>query len=357
MKGTARFIRVWGSGQLGSDVLEPGETRPADGSVAVVLEKAEHLDRARETGLVADETRVFVPGAFDSTDGGIVLGYDGSLSDPGGDVQIGAQFFLQIQDYGTSEYLSLIGATLVKVVDGRDFEAFLTDADTALDSGVFPDFATHPLVRLCDVAALGGPIGVDGPRLRLYVDADGAVSTSTAGSRLGEIGDDLAALDAAWGKVNSESEQPCAVSLAQAVEEDVRVAGLRARPWIGRYHGALDAVRCLRARHIGNGRDIRVSGFGGRLVPELRDVAEPRDLRPTEAPLLVWADDSAYVYDAGTERVFQVSREAGAQVERLLVHGSVEAAAGSGDADQLTQVRDHFDAAGTPLCEPLVAAR
>jgi hypothetical protein len=348
------LIKVWGSGQLGTDVLEPGEPLPTEGAMAVVLESAEHFDRACSTGLVAADTRVFVPGASDSTedpDGPVVLGYDGSLSDPGGDVQIGTQFFLQTQDYGTSEYLSLIGATLVKVVDGRDFDAYLADADTALAEGAFPDFATHPLVRLCDVAALGGPIGVDGPRLRLYVGADGVISTSTAGAPLGELGDDLAALEETWSKINAESALPCAVGLARAVEEDVRVAGLRERPWIGRYHGALGAVRALRARNIGDGRDIRVSGFGGRMLRELEDVAQPRDLRRDEAPLLLWTGEDAYVHSPATERVFRVPLPAAARVERLLVHGSPEAAAGADDLDQLIRVRDYFAGAGIPLCE------
>jgi hypothetical protein len=341
---------VWGSGQLGSDILDPGETPATDASLAVVLERAEHLDRARETGLVGADTRVFVPGASDSADGAIILGYDGSLSDPGGDVQIGAQFFLQTQDYGTSEYLSLIGATLVKIVDGRDFDDFLTDADAAREKGNFADFLTHPLVRLCDVSALGGSIGHDGPRLRLYVDADGGISTTTAGARLGGLGDDLTALDVAWNKINGDSAQPCAVALARAVDEGTRVAELAARPWITRYHDAISALRGLRARDVGDGHEIRVSGFGGRLVPELDEVEKPWDLQQVDAPLLLWTDRSSYLFSAGSERTFQLPTETGSQVERLLVHGSVAAAVEAGGSDQLARLRDYFDDAGVPLC-------
>ena len=349
VKGTARFIRVWGTGQVGTDVIEPGEVVTTEGSLAVVLERAEHLDQVRDTGLVAPETRVFVPGAYDSPDGPIVLGYDGSLSDPGGDVQIGTQFFLQTQDYGTSEYLSLIGATLVKVVDERDYEAFLVDADAALRNGGFSDFATHPMVRLCDAASLGAPIGTDGPRLRLYVAADRTISTSTTGTVLGEIGDDLAALDAQWNKINGESTHPCAVALSTVVPEDVRVAGLTERPWIARYHGAIAAIRSLRSRNLTDGRDVRVSGFGGRLVSELADVVEPWDMAQEEAPLLLWTPSAAYLYSAESERIFQVPAGASADVDRLLVHGSAEAAQ-SGDLDRLARIRDHFDAVGVPVC-------
>jgi hypothetical protein len=350
VRGTARFIRVWGSGQLEADILSRGERLTADAALAVVLERATHLDRALESGLVGPETRVFVPGAQDSTDGAVVIGYDGSISDPGGDVQIGAQFFLQTQDYGTSEYLSLIGATLVKVVDERDFQAFLADADAAREHGSFVDFATHPLVRLCDVAGLGAAAGVDGPRLRLYVDAEGVISTSTAGAPLGQLGDDLGTLEAAWNKINGESARPCAVSLAQAVDEDVRVAALEERPWIARYHGAIAAVRNLRAREIADGRDIRVSGFGGRLAPELGDITDPWDLRQDDAPLLLWTDDAAYLYAAAAERVFQLPHSTAVQVERLLVHGSPQAAGDAADRDQVTRIHEHFSNVGVALC-------
>lgn len=349
MKGTARFIRVWGTGQVGTDVIEPGEVVETEGSLAVVLERADHLDEVRQTGLVAPETRVFVPGGYDSPDGPIVLGYDGSLSDPGGDVQIGSQFFLQTQDYGTSEYLSLIGATLVKVVDERDYEAFLVDADTAIRDGSFADFATHPMVRLCDAASLGAPIGSDGPRLRLYVAADRTISTSTTGTVLGQIGDDMAVLEAQWNKINDESSHPCAVALSAVVPEDIRVRGLTDRPWIARYHGALAAIRSLRSRNLTDGRDVRVSGFGGRLVPELGHVAEPWDMAQDTAPLLLSTPAAAYLYSVESERIFQVPANASADVDRLLVHGSAETAQ-DGDLDRLIRVRDHFDGVGVPVC-------
>lgn len=350
MKGTARLIRVWGSGQLGSDILDVGEAPPATASLAVVLERAAHLDQARESGLVGDDTRVFVPGATDSSEGPVVLGYDGSLSDPGSDVQIGPQFFLQTQDYGTSEYLSLIGATLIKVVDEGDFSAFLDDADAAFSDGVFLDFATHPLVRLCDVGALGGRAPEDGPRLRLYVDAAGQVSTSTSGAVLGRLGDDLATLQAAWDGINGTSVRPCAVSLARVLPEDVRVAALLGRPWLPRYHGALAALRSLRARDLADVRDVRVSGFGGRRVPELADVREPWDLGQDDAPVLLWTEDCAYLYAVASERLFQLSTATGAQVERLLVTGALPSAGTAAEADQLSRLRDHFHHAGLRLC-------
>lgn len=351
MKGTARLIRVWGSGQLGTDILESGESLPQDGSLTVVLERAEHVDRARETGLIGTQTRAFAPGISDSTDGPVMLGYDGSLSDPGYDVQIGTQFFLQTQDYGTSEYLSLIGATLVKVVDEHDFAGFLNDADTAYKDGNFADFVTHPMVRLCDAAALGAIVPEDGPRLRLYVGAEGTISISPSGAPLGELGDDLATLVAAFEKLNGESALPCAVALAGVVPEDIRVAKLKERPWIKGYHRAIAAVRNLRAREITDGRDVRVSGFGGRFAPDLQGAEAEWDLTQEDAPLLCRIRDEYYLYSGALERVFRVPSEASPQVEALLAYGSPEQAAVAGDTGQLTRIRDYFASVGVAICE------
>ncbi|WP_213456288.1 daptide biosynthesis RiPP recognition protein [Rhizomonospora bruguierae] len=350
MKGTARLIRVWGSGQLGTDILEPGESLPHDGALTVVLERAADVDRARDTGLIGAQTRVFVPGVCDSSDGPVMLGYDGSLSDPGYDVQIGTQFFLQTQDYGTSEYLSLIGATLIRVVDEHDFTAFLNDADTAYTEGSFADFVTHPMVRVCDAAALGAIAADDGPRLRLYVGAEGTISISPAGAPLGELGDDLVTLVAAFDKINGESTRPCAVALAGVVPEASRVAGLKERPWIARYHGAVAAIRGLRAREITDGRDVRVSGFGGRFAPDLQDAEAQWDLGQEDAPLLCRVNGEDYLYSAASERVFRVPAQTSLQVEALLAYGSPEQAAAAGSTGQLTRISDYFESVGVPLC-------
>ena len=349
MQGTARFIMVWGSGRLEPGSAAPSEIRAAQGSVAIVLERADQLDAARESGIVGPDSRVFVPGVYDDLDGPVILGYDGSLSDPGGDVQIGVQFFLQTQDYGTSEYLSLIGATLVKIVDSNDFDAFLADADSAFETGTIPDFVTHPMLRLCDSGALGGTAEADGPKLRLYVDREGAISTSTGGSRLGQLGDSLDELEQAWEKLNADSTRPCAVALGNTIDEQKRIAAIDERPWLPRYHGALDAVRGLRLRDIGDGGDIRVSGFGGRLHPDLKDVDEPRDLMRDDAPFVLWTEDSAYLRSAVDDRTFQLSHAAGRAAEALIVHGSVQAAATHSDEAALRQVSEHFASVGLPL--------
>lgn len=354
MRGTTRLIKTWATGELSSDVTGGAPVEEWDGALALVLERPAHLDTLVDGGLVSSASRVFLQRADDGVDersGATVLGYEGSLSDPGGDVQIGAQFFLQTQDYSTSEYLSLIGTTLIRLVDGSDFEAFMADADRAREKGVFPEFATHPLVRICDVTALGSPSSDRGPRLRLYVDAAGEISVSPSGSRLGTVGNSsLADLEAEWVRQNADTKAPCAVSLARTVDEAVRVEGLAQRPWLSAYHTTLAGLRDVRTRGLADPTHLRASGFGGRLDPALDEVQHPVDVARVGAPALMWSRDHAYVYDPATEKTFRLGMPAATLAERLLVLGSVEAAAEGADAEPLTAVRDFFAGAGVALC-------
>ena len=348
MKGSRRALRTWGSGLVTADVFEGGVAPSGAHAAVAVLERAAHLAPMVEAGVVGPQTRVFAAGASDDDSGPVVMGYEGSLGDAGSEVQVGSSYFLQTQDYGTSEYLSLIGATLVRVVDDSDLEVFAEDADLARRSGVFPEFLTHHLVQLCDVPALGGASLEDGPGLRLYVDREGGVSTSPSGLRLGEAGDDLAALGKEWHRLNGASGAPCAVSLGSQVDEDVRVETVRARPWLARYHQAIAALQHLRGREVEPGAEVRVSGFGGRLVPELEGVTRPAD-DGYGVPTLLWSEDWVYLHAGASDRVFRLEPTAGAAAERLLVHGSVEAAAGAISSDELTAVADYFERAGVPL--------
>ncbi|MEV5003461.1 daptide biosynthesis RiPP recognition protein [Nocardioides sp. LML1-1-1.1] len=350
VKGSRRTLKTWGSGLVSADVFESGLAPFGDTAAVVVLDRAEHWPRLLDSGVVGADSRVFVPRAEDSGPSPLVMGYEGSLSDPGGEVQVGASFFLQTQDYGTSEYLSLIGATLVRVVDEADLETFLDDADRARTTGVFPEFLTHHLVALCDVPALGGRYAEDGPSLRLFVDVNGAISTSPSGLRLGEVGDDFATLEKEWLRLNGAGELPCSVCLGAAISDEVRVPAITARPWLSRYHDAIAGIRHLRGREIGFDHEIQVSGFGARMTPELADVDAPADDR-SGAPTLLWTADAAFVHSPLTDRVFRLEREAGAVVERLMVHGSVDAAAGPVPEETLLQVRDFFARAGLPLCD------
>lgn len=317
----------------------------ADGVSAIVLEDPGHLSAIIESGLAGPSTAIFVPGADEDASGPLIVGYEGSLSEPGAEMSIGENFFLQTQDYCTSEYLSMIGPTSVRIFGAEDFETFLSDADRARTEGAFQDFLTHPIVRLADLPALGAGPERDGPGLRLYAGPEGELSTSPGGLPLGKAGDDLASLEAEWARINAASGHPCAVCLGKAVPEEQRSAELATRPWLGRYLAAVAGVQDLRLR---GESDVRVSGFGGRLVAGLEALDGAADLADPDLPLLLWAGDAAYVHSA-PGRTFKVDRRAGQLVEALLVCGSDTAAAEHDDPAGLAKVTAFFAGAGVRL--------
>jgi hypothetical protein len=338
-------LASWGTGA--------GLRRPdgATGTGTVVLESPAHLEQLLGGDLVGAGTLVLVPGEQggeegDPTGGPLVLGYQGSLVEPGDEMSIGDSFFLQTQDYGTSQYMSVIGPTLIRITEPADFEAFLADADTARDKGEFPGHVIEPAVRLADLSALGAGPGADGPHTRLHVYGDGRVSTAPGGIPLGTLDSTLDELHVEWERVNSAAAHPCAVSLSAVVPDEERSAALAARPWLGRYLAALDALRELRSRGV---LGLRVSGFGARLDASLADAGRPADHAGTELPLLLWADETTYVHLPAGGRFFQLDARAARVAEALLVHGDFEASARHTDPEALRQVITFFATAGVRL--------
>ncbi|MER5934750.1 daptide biosynthesis RiPP recognition protein [Streptomyces sp. NPDC002054] len=344
MSVAKRHLMSWGVGRALPG--RAGEPAAGTGAATVVLENADHLAQLLGSDLVGPHSVILSPGAPETEGTPLVVGYEGSLSEPGGDLSIDDDFFLQSQDYATSAYMSVIGATLIRITEEADFEAFLADADRARAEGEFASFVTDPAVQLADLSALGGGPAGDGPATRLWVGPEGELSVSPGGSRIGTLGDSFATVHAAWEYLNSTSDQPCPVSLGEVLPEPERAAELAARPWLGRYLAALNAVRELRARGLG---EIRVSGFGGRLAPtsEAGEPTSPADLTDAELPLLLWTDEAAYLHASG--RTFRINRSAGELAEALLVHGSLDAAAAHADRDALARVESSFAAAGVSL--------
>ncbi|MFF2522169.1 daptide biosynthesis RiPP recognition protein [Streptomyces liangshanensis] len=312
-------LRSWVTGRpLAGDA-------PGPEAATVVLEDAACLDAVLGSDVVGPRTLVLAPGVRDGVDdrsGATLVGYEGSLSGAEGDASIGDVLFLQIQDYGVSPYMSLLGTTLVRIVGDTDFETFLADADAAREEGRFASFAVSPAVQIADLSALGAHVPGDGPGTRLYMDRDGGVSVSPQGLRLGTTGDPAAALRSAWQRLGAASEVSGAVPLGAAVSEEVRGPAVRRRPWLARYLAALDLLRDLQTRGI---TEPRVSGFGRRLVPGLDGVDSVPEADDPEAPFLCWTPDKAYVRVAGVDRTFQLGRRAAEITEMLLVLGSARA--------------------------------
>ncbi|WP_304441504.1 daptide biosynthesis RiPP recognition protein [Kitasatospora sp. MBT63] len=315
------------------------------GGRVIVLEDSRHVGEVREMLDTASGDRhhqIFVPG--DRMDlGDNLVGYGGSFHECDTEASLGDDFYLQVQNYSITQYVSVIGPTLVRITDEADFEVWLGDADTAREKGEFAEFLANPALLVADLPGLGAPLDGAGPRHRLYVRAGGELTVSPYGSALGRLGDDLTDLEAAWQQANAASVHPCAVTLAAALPETVRAVELAARPWLGEYLLAVDALRELRSRGV---LRVRASGFGGRLRPE-NDAVEPA--RTQARQLVLWTDESAYLYTADGSRLFELNRAAAELAELLLCQGSVEAAAEYAPRAALLKVQQFFERAGVSL--------
>ncbi|MBW1596584.1 daptide biosynthesis RiPP recognition protein [Streptomyces sp. JJ38] len=354
-----RHLVSWGTGTRHRQAAD-AEPAARPGALTVVLEDAGLLPAVLGGDLAGPHSLVLAPGVASSPLEGpepgspVVVGYEGSAAQPGDELSIGDSFFLQTQEYSASQFMSVIGPTLIRVFDGSDFAAYLADADRARAEGVFPAFATDPVIRLADLPSLGASPAADGPATRLYADADGTVSTAPGGAALGSAGDAFADLLGVWERVNKDSAHPCAVGLGATVPEAERCASLAERPWLGRYLAALDALRELRARDVSH---LRVSGFGGRLSETAEPVAEAADAHGTELPLLLWNEQGAYVHSTPTGRFFQIGTDAARIAETVLACGDAETAAERVDAAALAKVTAFFERAGVPLTGRTEAAR
>ncbi|MCX5376690.1 daptide biosynthesis RiPP recognition protein [Streptomyces sp. NBC_00091] len=337
MAGIKRHLMLWGTGK-------PGAELSAEGAATVVLENPEHLSTLLGSDLVGPRSVVFTPGHAEDTDtpqGPVIAGYEGSLSEPGAECSLGTDFYLQIQNYGISAYMSVVGPTLIRVADEMDQSAYLADADQARQAGDFPDFLTNPVIQLADLPALGAGTAGDGPRRRLYADQDGVLSTAPGGARIGVLGEDtLEQVETRW-------------LLSQAAAGQGPAAE---RPWLGRYLAAVGAVRDLRARGLA---DVKVSGFGGRLGAAAASVPADEAMDTTDAllPLLLWSGESAFVHDPASGRTFGLDPVAAALAEVLLVAGSVAAGSVYADRAGLEQVAAYFADAGITLCAAGDSAR
>lgn len=349
-----RHLMSWGTGTIDPGPALAGAARdrqapdPEQAAATVLLESPAQLEALVASGAVGPATVVFAPtgtGGAGAAAGLELIEYDGPPAVPGEEISVGDDFYLQIQDYATSAYMSVIAPTLVRIVVEDDFTAFLADADAARETGAFPEFLVSAPVQLADLPGLGGDHRRDGPALRLFVAGSGDVSTSPSGQPLGTLEDGFAHLTARWDKLNEQTARPCGVCLGAVVDDQVRVAALASRPWLGRYLGAVAGMRELQARGVAGGQ---VSGFGARLNGALAELADPADADDADLPLLLWSGERAYVCQPGG-RTFQLNLQLGRLAEVLLATGSLERAAQHADADQLAAVAGQFANAGVPL--------
>ncbi|WP_151775743.1 daptide biosynthesis RiPP recognition protein [Streptomyces abyssomicinicus] len=289
----------------------PLGTPPPTATGTLVLADAAHIPAVVASGLVGPGTLLLAPD--DGT--GVpepAVGYDGSLTEAGGEFSNGQDFFLQTHSYVASPFMTVFGPTLVRVLDEADHEAFLADAARAVDEGVFPDFLVTSSVVLADPAALSGEARPgDGPAVRLYADHDGQLSVSPTGAVLGTVGDSLETLTARHEQLTAR-----AAGLGQVLSPDTLDTVHDVHPHLPRYLRAVTALRSFAARGI---TGLKVSGFGSRLAPQLAGTDARADLSDPGLPLVVYRDDEAYIVD-GT-RLFTVDVRAAQALECLLATG------------------------------------
>ncbi|MCX5200283.1 hypothetical protein OG897_02235 [Streptomyces sp. NBC_00237] len=312
----------WGTGR------PQGRSRAGIRSPLVVLADSGSLPDLLGSALLGPGSTVLVPGgqpgAVLGHQGVTLLTYDGRFDRLGEDVGLHPDFYLRVDGYRATAGTALLGPTLVRIGDDADRDAFLADAQLALEKGVFPDFLTHPAVQLADLVELGAADLGDGPRLRLYVDADGVVSHTPGGPVLGDLSFTPEELDAAWREART-----------------VRQGGGQP-PRMARYLAAIGAVRAARAR---GAHRPRVSGFGGRLVAGL-----PEAVDGVDAPLLLWGEGmKATVHEPRAGREIALSDDAARAAEALIVTGDRDTASRYAEPQTVHAVDTYFAGVGMPL--------
>lgn len=294
---------------------------PASGTATLVAEDSGALDWASAEGLTGPETMVFRPSTEGDAEPGTVP-YQGSLVEPGAEVRLADDFFLQVQAYSIAGFLALLGPTVIRFTDPEDVETFLADADSALATGDWSDVLTNPTVQLADLAAIGGTAPSDGPRLRLYLTG-GEVRVSPLGPVLGKVGDSVSF---------AEHAGPGPERLPVGAELQREVV---ARPWLARYHSAVQGLQSLRARGY---EGCAVSGFGLRFDARLDVGDQAPELTLPKAPVLLRSDADYFVYEPASGRTFQADERTVLALESVLAEPAT-----SQDTPARAQAREFVD--------------
>lgn len=286
------------------------------------LESVEHLDEV--LGIARPEDTVFRPGGAspDAAGGGgqpAVIGYDGALLEPGDELTLDGRHTFELQDYLAAPFISIVGLTVVRQGSAAGIEAFLADADSARESGVFIDQLCSSAVLLDSRASFAEGSAVDGGLVRVHVTAAGEYRDGADGLRLGAVGDSRSAIEQAAAAHGRRGR-----AFARIVDGETFEAAVDARPWLGRYVAALELLRDT----DGGGISPSISGFGGHLVAALDDERDPLGILSAEAPfLLTGHDDEFILVDRSSRRRFRLGVDAARGAECLIATGDEGAAA------------------------------
>ncbi|MEV0449773.1 daptide biosynthesis RiPP recognition protein [Streptomyces sp. NPDC050600] len=301
---------------------------------AVLVQSGGDLRTLAASGLCAPGAQVFSDGPAEDLDGTGLrhVPVEGGVEHAGDELILSGGLYVQVFDYGSLPFLSVAGPTVVRVMSPEDHDAFLDDADRAVQEGAWPEGLAHASVQLADVGTLVAParraaLG------RLFVTAGGQVRTGVGGADLGAVEQGP---DALLSVLADHGGDP---SLDAVVPRERTVAAATARPWLERYARALDIRRRLTPKW---GPDIRISGFGGRFTPG------PAALPVEDAthPLLVRTADAAYAVPSAGNRMFRLGTGAA-----LLLEVFATASDGTGTAEAAERAGQLLDIAPTEALE------
>jgi hypothetical protein len=222
----------------------------------------------------------------------------GAVTNPGDDIGLGRELYIQTMDYCSLRYLNVLGPTMIRIMTAEDAEALLVDVDTALRTGHFPEQLLHPLVELADRCALRGSTKCSGRSLeRMHIDRAGVVRTSPTGRVVGHVGDDLEALAT---RAAAPGQDPCLNDESSSV---LRTHGFER---IRTFAAGLDAARILAQRSRREWWLIAEGGDADRPAPR--------------SDLLLLTDGTSHVlYESASRRAFRLDVAAAQLAGAILI--------------------------------------
>lgn len=273
------------------------------------LDSGDHIEEVLRAAEPCDI--VFAPvGSADPR----VISYDSSFLDPGDEIIVDGRYTVELQDYVAVPFISIAGPTVVRQFSAEGVAAFLSDADTARDSGVFVGQLLNTQVMLDsrDSFLAAGPVGDS--LVRVHVTRRGEYRDGPVGLLLGRVGEERADIEA-----TAAAEAGRGRSFAEVVDPRVLEADLDDRPWFGRYLAALDLMRSWE----GAPPRRAISGFGGHLVAALDAGAAYPSILAADAPFLVTGDGEKYILvDRTTRRRLRLTVDSARVAECLIATAS-----------------------------------
>lgn len=240
------------------------------------------------------------------------ISYQGEIEQPGDEIQVGKDFWLQTVDYQSLRFTTIAGPTVARLLDATDVTIFANDASGLRIKGDIDLMLVHPGVEIGDRCLLSGnPCTAGGHLSRLYVSENGNVRTVPSGLVLGQVGDTRETLARNAAVIADEGIDPCGSEEVSAALSKVNVGARRT------FLNILDAIRTMQLR---TGKAWFVSGVHGRVA-----YADPTGdvFAPREDLLMLWIDSQFVLFDTRQRRGFTIGSEA-AEAFDVLLHASTE---------------------------------